>query len=97
LFVEDDPMMQLRQSQRVYFAGHSGARLAGIIDMPETEPREYLIFAHCFTCTKDIKAVVRISRLLAQHGFGVLRTAKVISATRIFRPPGMICEQPLAI
>jgi putative redox protein len=73
LFVEDDPMMQLRQSQRVYFAGHSGARLAGIIDMPETEPREYLIFAHCFTCTKDIKAVVRISRLLAQHGFGVLR------------------------
>lgn len=65
--------MQLRQSQRVYFPGHSGDMLAGIIDMPESEPHDYLIFAHCFTCTKDIKAVVRISRLLAQHGFGVLR------------------------
>jgi alpha/beta superfamily hydrolase len=66
-------MIPLRQSQRVYFAGHSGAILAGIVDLPESEPRDYLIFAHCFTCTKDIKAVVRISRSLAQHGFGVLR------------------------
>lgn len=66
-------MIPLRQSQRVYFAGHSGDKLAGIIDMPESEPRAYLIFAHCFTCTKDIKAVVRISRSLAHHGYGVLR------------------------
>lgn len=66
-------MIPLRQSQRVYFPGHSGDMLAGIVDMPESEPRDYLIFAHCFTCTKDIKAVVRISRALAQHGFGVLR------------------------
>ncbi len=66
-------MQQLRRSTRVFFPGHTGDLLAGIIDMPEQEPRDYLIFAHCFTCTKDIKAVVRISRLLAQHGFGVLR------------------------
>jgi alpha/beta superfamily hydrolase len=66
-------MIPLRQSQRVYFPGHSGDMLAGIVDLPESEPKDYLIFAHCFTCTKDIKAVVRISRWLAQHGYGVLR------------------------
>jgi putative redox protein len=65
--------MQLRRSIRVQFQGHTEQPLAGIIDMPEEEPKAYMIFAHCFTCTKDIKAVVKVSRLLAQHGFGVLR------------------------
>lgn len=60
-------------SQRVYFENASGVRLAGIIDMPETPPRAFALFAHCFTCTKDLKAIVRISRGLAREGLGVLR------------------------
>jgi len=31
------------------------------------------VFAHCFTCTKDIKAIARISRLLSRQGIAVLR------------------------
>ena len=60
-------------SHRVYFESHSGIRLAGIVDQPTTEPRAFALFAHCFTCSKDLKVIVRISRGLAKHGFGVLR------------------------
>ena len=60
-------------SRRVNFENPSGIRLAGIIEMPVTEPTAYALFANCFTCTKDLKAIVRISRGLAKHGLGVLR------------------------
>ncbi len=33
----------------------------------------FAVFAHCFTCTKNIKAAVNISRALAERGVGVLR------------------------
>jgi putative redox protein len=32
-----------------------------------------MVFSHCFTCNKDLKAIVRISRGLAEKGWGVLR------------------------
>ena len=38
-----------------------------------THPATFAIFAHCFTCTKDLKAIVRISRGLAEQGIAVLR------------------------
>lgn len=60
-------------SRRVYFENASGYRLAGIIDLPESTPRAFALFSHCFTCTKDLKAIVRISRGLASQGIGVLR------------------------
>ncbi len=60
-------------SHRVYFENHAGIRLAGIVDQPTAEPHAFALFAHCFTCSKDLKAIVRISRGLAKHGFGVLR------------------------
>ena len=60
-------------SQRVYFNNQSGERLAGILDLPATTPTSFALFSHCFTCTKDLKAIVRISRGLAKHGIGVLR------------------------
>ena len=58
---------------RVNFENNSGNRLAGIIDVPETQPKAFALFSHCFTCTKDLKAIVRVSRGLAGHNFGVLR------------------------
>ncbi len=63
----------IRRSERVAFAGGSGFELAGIIDVPEAEPLGTAIFTHCFTCNKDLKAIVRISRGLAATGFRVLR------------------------
>ncbi|MFN9552137.1 MAG: alpha/beta hydrolase family protein [Pirellulaceae bacterium] len=66
-------MELLRRSERVRFSGSEGRRLAGILDSPQTQPKGYCLFSHCFTCSKDLKAIVRISRNLAEHGWGVLR------------------------
>lgn len=63
----------LRRSERVTFPGGTPAKLAGIVDLPTEAPRAMAVFAHCFTCSKDIKATVRIARALAGAGFGVLR------------------------
>lgn len=63
----------MRKSHRVHFAGGNDAQLAGIIEEPAEEPIAAVLFTHCFTCTKDLKAIVRIARQLAEHGFLVLR------------------------
>ena len=60
-------------SHRVNFQNAAGTRLAGIVDLPTDAPRAFAVFAHCFTCTKDLKAIVRVSRGLAKHNIGVLR------------------------
>ena len=60
-------------SQRVYFSNPRGQRLAGIIDLPGEQPSGIALFSHCFTCTKDLKAIVRVSRGLSRHGIAVLR------------------------
>lgn len=63
----------MRRSERVNFEGGSGHELAGIIDQPDGAIRAAAVFSHCFTCNKDLKAIVRISRGLADHGFAILR------------------------
>ena len=63
----------IRRSQRVEFEGGSGHKLAGILDLPAGPPRATSLFTHCFTCNKDLKAIVRISRGLAAQGFAILR------------------------
>ncbi|HBP16508.1 MAG TPA: osmotically inducible protein C [Planctomycetes bacterium] len=59
-------------SERVRFPG-AEAELAGRIDHPQGPPRGWALFAHCFTCGKDLAAARRIADALAQRGFGVLR------------------------
>lgn len=63
--------------KRVQFDSHTTGEapvtLAGIFDLPDDPPRATAVFAHCFTCTKDIKAIARISRMLAGFGIAVLR------------------------
>jgi|688.fasta_scaffold00033_76 dipeptidyl aminopeptidase/acylaminoacyl peptidase len=66
-------MSLLRRSQRVSFPSGWGSTLSGIVDQPHDEPKAFVVFTHCFTCTKDLKLIVRISRGLAELGFGVLR------------------------
>ncbi|MEJ8814013.1 bifunctional alpha/beta hydrolase/OsmC family protein [Variovorax ureilyticus] len=55
------------------FEGEKGARLVGKLDLPDGSPHGYALFAHCFTCTKESLAAVRIGRALAGQGLGVLR------------------------
>jgi len=59
--------------EKVTFPGSQGAALAGRLELPESEPRAYALFAHCFTCTKDIFAAGRIAEGLARNGIAVLR------------------------
>ncbi len=58
----------------VTFPGASGAQLAARIELPPNgDPSAWALFAHCFTCSKDLRAAVAITRELAALGFGVLR------------------------
>ena len=62
---------------KLEFENASGMRLAGMLEMPnfEGDLEAYAIFAHCFTCGKDIAAATRISRAQATAGGAVLRVA----------------------
>ena len=55
------------------FDGSGGHRLSGRLETPETTPRGWAIFAHCFTCGKDSLAAYRIARALSRAGIGVFR------------------------
>jgi putative redox protein len=61
------------KTQRLEFPGASGAVLAARLEVPDGPLRGYALFAHCFTCSKDLRAVRRIASGLAMDGFAVLR------------------------
>jgi alpha/beta superfamily hydrolase len=61
------------QAQRLDFPGTHGAKLAARLDTPDGAVRAYALFAHCFTCNKDVFAASRIAAALAEHGIAVLR------------------------
>ncbi|WP_076420556.1 bifunctional alpha/beta hydrolase/OsmC family protein [Colwellia sp. UCD-KL20] len=48
-------------------------KLSGLLETPETNIKFYALFAHCFTCGKDVAAASRISRALTAKGIAVLR------------------------
>lgn len=60
-------------TQPFQFTGGAGQQLSGRMEYPGGRVRGWAIFAHCFTCGKDNRAAVRIARLLARQGIGVLR------------------------
>mgnify|MGYP001824937914 CR=1 FL=1 len=57
----------------VNFSNDAGEQLAGILDLPESAPRAYALFAHCFTCSKNLRASTNISQALTAAGYAVLR------------------------
>ncbi len=59
--------------ERITFPGSQGAELAARLDRPAGPPRAFALFAHCFTCSKDILAASRIANALTDAGFAVLR------------------------
>ncbi len=60
-------------TERLTFTGHSGDTLVARLDLPEGPHLATALFAHCFTCSKDILAARRISARLAGAGIAVLR------------------------
>ncbi len=60
-------------SERKDFPGATGQLLSARLDAPEGEVKAYALFAHCFTCTKDVFAASRIAQGLAAQGIAVLR------------------------
>lgn len=61
------------QNKKVRFANDEGHTLSGLMALPDTPPRACALFAHCFTCSKDLKAANNIARALAGAGIAVLR------------------------
>lgn len=59
---------------KIEFQNEDAYQLSARLDLPiDQKPHAYAIFAHCFTCNKNLNAVRNISRALTQHGFAVLR------------------------
>jgi alpha-beta hydrolase superfamily lysophospholipase len=59
-------------TERIDFPGPHG-KISAKLDTPDGTPRAYGLFAHCFTCSKDVLAATRISQGLASLGVAVLR------------------------
>lgn len=61
------------RSERITFPGAYGDALAARLDLPARKPLRSALFAHCFTCSKDVFAAARVSDGLTRHGLAVLR------------------------
>ncbi|MET1026355.1 MAG: alpha/beta fold hydrolase, partial [Dongiaceae bacterium] len=61
------------RTEKVEFRGAHGDILAGRFDRPAGTAKAVGLFAHCFTCSKDVFAAQRISTALAEQGIAVLR------------------------
>jgi putative redox protein len=60
--------------QKITFRNKEGETLVGRLEMPaDRHPHNFAIFAHCFTCNKNLLAAKNISRALTANGFAVLR------------------------
>ena len=60
--------------EKIRFENADGNALAARLDRPDGEsPCAFALFAHCFTCSKDLRAAGAISRALTRHGIAVLR------------------------
>lgn len=62
------------RTERASFTGGQGTQLGGRLDLPDDgAPRAYAVFAHCFGCTKNLKTIGNVDRVLTDAGIGVLR------------------------
>lgn len=61
------------ETRKTEFKTSSGEKLAAALELPGGAPRAFALFAHCFSCSKDIKAAREIARALRAKGFAVLR------------------------
>lgn len=60
-------------SKKIEFTGALGETLSAKIDLPDGNTKAYALFAHCFTCSKDLKAVGNITAALTEVGIATFR------------------------
>lgn len=60
-------------TEKVSFPGSTGARLAGVLHLPQGQPAGSVLLAHCFTCSKDLHTLTRLARGLSAASYAVLR------------------------
>ncbi|MGF1728309.1 bifunctional alpha/beta hydrolase/OsmC family protein [Photobacterium kasasachensis] len=58
---------------KLEFTGSDGQSIAGLLELPDSNPHTFALFAHCFTCGKDVVSASRIARSLTANGFAVYR------------------------
>ncbi|MGE3932690.1 MAG: bifunctional alpha/beta hydrolase/OsmC family protein [Rhodospirillaceae bacterium] len=63
----------MARMEKVTFRGALGDRLAARLELPDGTPQAFALFAHCFTCSKDVFAAHRIAANLADRGIATLR------------------------
>lgn len=61
------------KTEKATFAGADGQQLSARLDLPPGPPRAVALFAHCFSCGKDLKSARRLSARLTDRGFAVMR------------------------
>lgn len=61
------------KSQKIHFINTRGIKLFAVLDSPDSNVTSYAILAHCFTCSKDLKAYRSINESLTLSGIAVLR------------------------
>lgn len=62
-----------RPVDKVQFPGADGHQLVGRLHLPVGEPEGWALFAHCFTCSKDLRAARAITQSLTDQGIATLR------------------------
>lgn len=60
-------------SKNISFQNKTGQTLAAKLELPDGDVKNYAIFAHCFTCNKNLSAVRNISKALNKYNIAVLR------------------------
>lgn len=60
-------------SERINFQNADGEILSGRLELPSAQPKAYALFAHCFTCSKNLNAVRNIAKALTEENIAVLR------------------------
>ncbi len=61
------------ETRKTEFEGALGDKLAAALELPSGPPIAFALFAHCFSCSKDIMAARQIARALRAAGFAVMR------------------------
>lgn len=62
------------KTKRIQFTNKDGHTISAKLELPlDQRPHNYAIFAHCFTCTMNLKAIRNIADSMTSQGFGILR------------------------
>jgi alpha/beta superfamily hydrolase len=65
---------KIMKPNKIEFTNNEGITLKARLELPANrKPGSFALFAHCFTCNKNLSAIRNISRALTSAGFGVMR------------------------